>query len=288
MPRSLAATTSAAALAAVLVGLGFPAAAHAAPATPTGWIRVGHLSPDTPAVDVYLSTFDGTARETIRKAAYGDISPYATLRPGEYTVAMRPAGSDARSPAMLLRTVRVDAGSAATVLAVGTRDQLRNAVVVDDLSAPADGKAKVRLIQGAPSQERVDVVAEGGPVLARDVVYGTATGYAEVPEGRWTLKVAGSSTPGSTAPASGSSSEQAVDARAATVQSLLVLDKPGGGFEVRPVADGSGVPTPPAGGVETGGGGTAAHPAGLGAAGLVVVVIGGVAVLLRRRDLWSR
>ena len=274
MLRPLARTTALAAIALTLT-TGFSPFA-AAETAPTGWVRVGHLSPDTPPVDIYIAALDGSERETIRKAAYGTLSQYSNLQPGEYTVAMRPAGAEASSAAMLSWTVRVDAGSAATVLAVGKRDQLRNAIVTDDLTPPTSGNAKVRLIQGAPSQAKVDVTAVGGPALARGVAYGTATGYAEVPMGRWTLEVKGDVTSSAT-----------VDAESASVQSLLVLDKPGGGFEVKAVTDGSGIAAMPTGGVETGAGGTA--PAGLlGLGGTVLVLVGGASVLVRRRVVAPR
>ena len=275
MLHPLARTTAVAAIALTLTGFGSLASAETAP---TGWVRVGHLSPDTPPVDIYIASLDGAERETIRKAAYGSLSDYSNLQPGEYTVAMRPAGADASAAAMLSWTVRVDPGSAATVLAVGKRDQLRNAIVTDDLTPPADGNAKVRLIQGAPSQDTVDVTAVGGPALARGVAYGTATGYAEVPKGRWSLEVKGDVT-----------SSASIDAEPASVQSLLVLDKPVGGFEVKAVTDGSGLAAMPTGGVETGAGGTSPTSTGVfGLGGAALVLVGGMTVLVRRRVVASR
>jgi hypothetical protein len=67
---------------AVLLGVtallsGMPAAAGASvSATPgTGWIRLAHLSPDMPAMDVYLDSFgDPSARFVLRGVAYGTVS----------------------------------------------------------------------------------------------------------------------------------------------------------------------------------------------------------------------
>ncbi|GGN29045.1 peptidase [Lentzea pudingi] len=257
------------AVAAIALG---PVASAAPAAPPTGWVRLGHLSPSTPAVDVYLAPLGGPSQEVIRKASYGTLTGYNNLVPGPYTVAMRPAGASADSPAILNWTVQIKAGSASTVLAVGDRENLRSSVITDELSPPASGKAKVRLIQGAPSEAKVEVSAMGGPTLARDVAYGTATGYAEVSEGRWTLDVK----------ASGDSTAT-VDVRAGSVQSLLVLDKPGGGLEVKPVTDGSGMAAMPLGGVETGAGGTAPTSVVpvLGAGAMLLVA--GAALLRRRR-----
>src|ERR1700733_7363415 len=66
-------------------------AASAAPAgASVGWIRLAHLSPNTPAVDVYLYSYGDPSAMTVLKAvAYGTVSPYLKVATGEYTVAMR-------------------------------------------------------------------------------------------------------------------------------------------------------------------------------------------------------
>ena len=46
-------------------------------ATGTGWIRLGHLSPGTPPVDVCVySSGNSSARIGLPEVEYGDISPY--------------------------------------------------------------------------------------------------------------------------------------------------------------------------------------------------------------------
>ena len=64
------------ALTAGLLGAG--TAAVAAPVTPdVGYLRLAHLSPNTPPVDVYLYSF-GHARAMIvlKHVGYGTVSPY--------------------------------------------------------------------------------------------------------------------------------------------------------------------------------------------------------------------
>ncbi|HLJ98838.1 MAG TPA: hypothetical protein VKU39_02900, partial [Streptosporangiaceae bacterium] len=42
-----------------------------------GWIRLAHLSPNTPAVDVYLYSFgDSSAFFVLKHVGYGAVSPY--------------------------------------------------------------------------------------------------------------------------------------------------------------------------------------------------------------------
>ena len=61
-------------LAASTLLLGVPAAAASAAssaAAGTGWIRLAHLSPNTPAVDVYLYSFgNSNAKIVLRHVAY--------------------------------------------------------------------------------------------------------------------------------------------------------------------------------------------------------------------------
>lgn len=241
------------AVALTLVGAG-AASAQTAPATnPSGFVRLGHLAPDVGPVDVYLAPFGGAEQSVIRKAPYGSLTPYKTLAPGDYTIAMRPAGTPVTAAPMLSSQLTVTAGSAHTVLAKGRMGALSTSVITDDLTPPPADVARVRLVQGSTKAQDLTVEAVGGPTLARGLAYGTATGYANVAQGRWTLKV--------TAPNGSSAMATApvVDLAAGSVNSLLVTDTKSGGFAVTAVVDAAGINTAaaPAKGVETGAGGTA-------------------------------
>ena len=69
--------------------------AAAAPASSGyGWVRLAHLSPNTPAVDVYLYSYGmPNAKIVLHHVSYGTVSPYEKVAHGEYTVAMRAAGA---------------------------------------------------------------------------------------------------------------------------------------------------------------------------------------------------
>jgi hypothetical protein len=89
-----------------------PGAATAAP-VPNGFVRLAHLSPDTPDVDVYLNSQSGDVPgQVFRGVGYGTLSTYQSLPVGGYTVAMRPSGAPASEPAVLTTQVSVAAGSA--------------------------------------------------------------------------------------------------------------------------------------------------------------------------------
>ena len=262
-----------------------------APTNPSGFLRVGHLAPDVGPVDVSLTRADGGTANVLTTAPYGAFTPYQTLTPGFYTVAMRPAGAAAATEAMLSAPVTVDKGKAYTLLATGTRDALKTSLINDDLTKPPTDTSRVRLVQGSTAAPTLTVTAVGGPTLSRDLAYGQATGYANVPQGRWTLQVL---TPeGSEA----MTSAPVVDLAAGSVNSLLVTNAPGGGFAITPVVDAKGIDPAmaPTGGIQTGLGGTATDvvnapgshlPSDLGATAALALLLGvtmfGVAARRRR------
>lgn len=250
---------------------------------PTGWLRVGHLSPDTPKAQVRLTPFAGGDPEVLTEASFGDLSDYERLPVGLYSVALLPVGEADAAP-MLSRSVEVTEGSARTVVATGEGDDVRATVLDDDLTPPAAGQAKVRLVSAVNGADAVDASVVGGPDLATDLGSGSATGYAEVPAQEWavTLQASGASGPGT---------QSTVGVRAGGVYTLVALDAPDGGLELRAVKDGAGSTAAtgamPTGGVDAGGGGLAAdagHPAAslLGVGALVLAAAAGLTAVRRR------
>src|SRR5947209_7996178 len=96
---------------ALLVGMPAAAATAASAATAgSGWIRLAHLSPNTPPVDVYLYSFgNSNAQIVLHHVAYGTVSPYEAVTAGDYSVAMRNAGAAASSQPVLSTSVTVKA-----------------------------------------------------------------------------------------------------------------------------------------------------------------------------------
>ncbi|TDE08871.1 DUF4397 domain-containing protein [Jiangella asiatica] len=270
--RSLAAVAGA-----VLLAAGTAATGHAAGEPESGgWIRLAHLSPDTPEVDVSLTGLDGESVVELQDVGYGDVSNYGRLPAGTYTAAMRPAGAPPDSEPVITQAVEIEDGVAITVAAVGLNADLSGRIFVDDLTPPADGQSRARLISAAVSSPAVDVTTDTGVVLADQAEFGTATGYTEVAGGRWTLELSSEAGTGSTT----------VDLAAGTVNTLFVLDVDGA-LSVVGVVDSTGTAAAPAGGIETGGGGLA-RPDGpptmlvLGAAAAALVVAGVGGTWLRR------
>jgi hypothetical protein len=236
-------------LASGLAGAVATTASAASQAASPGWIRLAHFSPNTPAVDVYLYSFDGHhAMIVLHHVSYGTVSPYETLAAGEYTVAMRAAGASSSSPPVLSTSVHVASGGAYTVAGMGPAKGLRLQILTTRLTTPP-GKSLVRVIQASLRHSKITVKA-GRTVLARDLEFAHVTSYVTTPPGTWHVHVVGM----------GASGARNVGLAAGTIHTLVVLDATGGGLRIADLEDAAGSGVLPRGGAATGLGGTAPAP----------------------------
>jgi hypothetical protein len=265
------------AVALVVVGLSTLDPTRAAAAGSVGYVRLAHLSPDTPEVDVYLSSPSGSvAPKKFPGVGYGVVSEYLTLPTGSYAVAMRGAGAPESSAPVLTTQVTVDAGKAYTVAGVGKHADLGLRVINDDLKLPDNGKAKVRIVQASLQAPVLDVSVAHGSTIADGVQFASTTAYREVKQGAWTVDLKQSG--------GGRTSSVMCTLTGGNVYSLFVLDRPNGlTAELRTDAQRKG--STPKGGVETGAGGSqppSPAPA-LTVMSLLVLLGGGYALSLARR-----
>jgi Domain of unknown function (DUF4397) len=272
-------------LAASALLLGIPAAATAfasSATTGTGWIRLAHLSPNTPAVDVYLYSFDNSkAMIVLHHVAYGTVSPYESVQAGDYSVAMRAAGASATSQPVLSTSVTIAAGHAYTVAGMGPESGLRLQVLDDALTTPS-GQALVRVIQASLKQQEVKVTL-GSTVLSDSLKFASVSAYQAVTPGTESVSVS----------AGGTDANSSVTLAAGTVHTLVMLDG-ANGLEIVNLEDASGSGKPPLGGVQTGFGGTAPHGPGSPVPWLVAIGAGSLLALTgglrlrRNRQLIAR
>ncbi|MGK5678633.1 DUF4397 domain-containing protein [Actinoplanes sp. URMC 104] len=251
--------------------------AHAAAGS--GYVRLAHLSPDTPAVDVYLKSGSGAVEpQTFRAVAYGDMSRYLRLPAGTYQVAMRKAGAPAGEKPVITTEVGVRDNGAYTVAGVGRFADLGLRVLQDDLRLPDPGKSKVRIIQASVKAPVLDVAGKNGTTIADGVAFATTTAYREVRPGKWSVEV--EPTGG------GRTSELPCTLGAGSVYSLVVLDDGAGGLKPELHVDAERQGTVPLGSVATGVGGSTPGsplPGALTAAAAAALLTGILVVVLRRR-----
>jgi len=269
-------------LAASAVLLGIPvAAASASSATAgTGWIRLAHLSPNTPAVDVYLYSFgNSNAQIVLHHVAYGTVSPYEVVTAGDYSVAMRSSGASASSQPVLSTSVTVKANHAYTVAGMGPESGLRLQVLNDQLTTPS-GRSEVRVIQASLKQQTIKFTC-GGQAIVPKATFASVSTYQAIPASTWTMEALGSG---------GTKGTGRFAMNAGTVHTMVVLDG-ANGLEIVNLEDAAGAGKPPVGGVTTGFGGTAGHGPGSPAPWLALIGAGALITLtggFRLRRNWLR
>jgi hypothetical protein len=243
-----------------------------------GWVRCANLSQGTPE-DVYLYSFGDPQHPTVlMHEGYGGVSSYMQLSAGEYTVAVRPVGVAASSPASITTSFMVSAGTNYTVASLGSATGRRLQVLQDQIVAPS-GEALVRVIQASSKQPRV-TVSIGADTLARQLAPGSVTSYQAVQPGTPTVEF---STP------DGHAAMPATLA-AGSVHTIVVLDGTSG-LKIDNLTDAAASQVAAKGGAATGLGGTAPGPGAPGlapwlatlAAGLLLAVAGGFGLRRSRR-----
>jgi hypothetical protein len=150
-------------------------------------LRIAHMSPDAPAVDVYLDN-----QTAVSGVESSQITDYLTVPAGQHTVTITAA--DNRSAVVFNGTVPLGT-SAYTVTATGevgpnASQPFAPLVLNDNTTAPGENTSKVRLVHAVPDAPPVDVTVEGtNTTLFDNVTYSNATDYAAVPGGEYTLEI---------------------------------------------------------------------------------------------------
>ena len=267
--------------AATILGLGMSAliASPATGAATVGYVRLAHLSPDTPDVDVYLSKVGDSSfeRQKFPHVGYGIMSNYLALPVGTYAVSMRLADTPESEPPVLTTQVTVEEGAAYTVAGVGKNANLGLKILNDDLSRPGSRQSKVRIIQASVASPVLDVALADGTVIADDVEFATTTPYRLVKPGSWTLRLKPNG--------SNASTSASATLGVGNVYSLLVLDREGGGLTVELRRDARGGVSAPDGSVATGAGGSGQQSNALAVVGIALaalLVLLSVALTTRR------
>ena len=146
-------------------------------------VRVAHLSPDAPAVDVWL---DGGI--VLSDVPYKTVSSYLELPSGSRRVQVTPAGET--KPVVIDAMVEFESDKAYTVAATGFlgEDDLLPLVLVDDRFTMVS-EAKIRFVHTSPDAPAVDVGQSDGSVVFGDVAFRKSSTYAQLPAASYDLEV---------------------------------------------------------------------------------------------------
>lgn len=265
-----------AALAVALVAVALPAA----PATAVsrdGWVRLAHMSPDTAAVNITLSSLSGDVTLfRLQNVGYGAVSKYMKLPQGTYALAMVPAGqNDPNATPVVSGSVQITAGRAETLAAIGKNDALKTTVFSDDLAAVHGDDARVRIVQASVNHSSVDATA-GSTTVASAAGFGDVSKYATVKAGSTAIDLK-----------AGSDSKTVTQQFAAgSSHTLFVIDDAKGDLTVSPALDSAAATETPVGSLAAGGGGLADGDTTLALLLAAIAAAGGVAAfgaMSRRR-----
>ena len=151
-----------------------PAAISGAP------LRLLHAAPDAPEL---AFTVDGRA---LFPLGYTDISRHQPLAAGQHRLQATVAGTGSVVVGLPL-TLQV--GRAYTVVVANALGQLDALLLEDDLTPPAPGQVRFRVLHAAADAPVVDVEIAGGPVVAAGLTYQAASGYTSLAAGVYTFAV---------------------------------------------------------------------------------------------------
>jgi Domain of unknown function (DUF4397) len=225
------------------------------------YVRIAQLAPDMQSVAMTVTSAADPARQVMLPGVpFGGLSDYQRLEPGDYVVAVRPAGST--GPPAVTSSFKAAAGTSYTLAPTGTATAGGIEVVTDDLTPPPAGRARVRVIQAA-ERPVLDVRGPEGSDFASGLAAGAFSPYRVVDAGPLALTAGDPGAPPVSLP---------VTAGANQVLSVVVLGQ-NGTLTAQVHVDAAGPVATPPGPVDAGFGG-AASPRGP----LPALVLGGLAI----------
>lgn len=152
------------------------------PDPPTAWLRIAHLSPDTPPLDVTATAVGDSDQFTIKHLGFAGKSPYRTVRAGAWRLDFRPAGFGPATPPVLSAVLQAQAGGVYTAADSGAQDGLHLLTIADVPGGAPAATARARLVN-AGVRDPVDLRVPGVPSAQPPVDPGGTGGYIALPAG---------------------------------------------------------------------------------------------------------
>jgi hypothetical protein len=157
---------------------------------PTAYLRVLHLSPDAPAVDVFVDQGD---EPVVSELAFPDGTAYLAVPADTYDIDVAPAGGSAGDAVLSVADLELERDTYYTAVAIDEVANITALPLVDDYAGLDDGEIRVRAIHAAPAVGQVDiwnVPESGAPApLWTDVDFGVAGTALDLPAGAYTIGV---------------------------------------------------------------------------------------------------
>ncbi len=153
-----------------------------------GQVRVIHMSPDAPNVDVFV---DGIDDPVVTDLSYPNTTAYLDLDVGTYTFRVSATGSSADDAVLVFEDVEVTTGLKLTAGAYNEVASLEGFALVDDTEGLADTDIRVTVVHAAPAVGAVDIwEISGEPVqLLDNVPFGASATLPDLPSQAYVIGV---------------------------------------------------------------------------------------------------
>jgi hypothetical protein len=145
-----------------------------------------HASPDAPGVDLLIDD----VKKNTSALLFDKNTGYLTVESGARNIKVNATGT---STSVINANVTLEADKNYTVIAANTLAEIEAITAVDDLTAPAAGKAHVRFAHLSPDAPAVDIVA-GTTTLFPSAAFKSISAFTPVNAGSVTLGVRVSGT----------------------------------------------------------------------------------------------
>ncbi len=155
-------------------------------------VRVLHLSPDAPPVDVLVGATQDSQAPLLTDFPYKEVSPYVPLPTGNYFIDVVPSAGGAS--VIDVNGLPIDGDTDYSIAAVNELSAIEPLVLVDDNTIDPSN-ARIRLVHASPNAPEVDISVDGlGVVSTLD--FKENSPYLTLPEGEYTVRLllAGTST----------------------------------------------------------------------------------------------
>lgn len=155
----------------------------------TAEIRVLHLSPDAPAVDVFAN--DGDA--VVTDLAFPESTSYVTVPAGTYDFDISPAGTSVADSVLAIDGLELAADTKYTAVAINNLASIQALPLVENIEGVSEGQIRVRAIHAAPSIGEVDIWnitdASAPAPLYENVPFAGVGEYLDLPVGEYKIGV---------------------------------------------------------------------------------------------------
>jgi hypothetical protein len=130
-------------------------------------LRLAHVSPDAPKVDVYLDNVKAFARLAVNQATES-----VALPAGTYDVAFYPADSDpATTEPLTANRLVLSEGVSRVLVMMGKLAELQLAAFIEDTTPPTAGNARLTVIHAAPDVAEADLAFGDGTTIFPNLAF---------------------------------------------------------------------------------------------------------------------